>query len=96
MIELNRDYDVVLIDAPPLLPVSDASVLSAVSAGMLLVVGLGRVDKKQVQKALETAQMVDARIHGLVPTRIQTRGTSAHAYRMPLSAQRSKARAAAS
>ncbi len=96
LIELNRDYDVVLFDAPPVLPVSDASLLSTVTAGVVLVVGLGRARKPEVQKALEALRMVEAKIHGMVPTRLPANSAPHRAYRAPLPAQRSRVRSTAS
>ena len=37
--EASRRYDTVIIDSPPLLPVTDAAVLSRVTDGTLVVVG---------------------------------------------------------
>ena len=64
--ELRERFDVVLIDAPPLLPVTDAAVLSAACDGALLVVGSGRVDNQAVTKSLESLAKVNARVVGVV------------------------------
>lgn len=66
--ELHREYDIIIFDAPPLLPVSDARVLGALCSGVILVVAVGKVHKPQLQKALDAVRMVDVRVFGLVPT----------------------------
>lgn len=78
--ELHRDYDIILFDAPPLLPVSDAAVLGALCSGVLMVVGVGKVHKPQLQKAVESLQMLQVKLFGMVPTMVPTRGADAESY----------------
>ena len=47
--ELRLRYNAVLIDAPPLLPVTDAAVLASQSDGALLVVHHGTTTRDQVE-----------------------------------------------
>ena len=76
--EASRRYDTVIIDSPPLLPVTDAAVLSRVADGTLVVVGSGVARRPELEKALEKLEMVDARVLGLLLTRV--RGGDAGAY----------------
>lgn len=78
--ELHRDYDTVLFDAPPLLPVSDATVLSGLCSGALVVVGVGKVHQPQLRRAVESLQMLEVRLFGLVPTMVPVRGADADSY----------------
>lgn len=79
---LHQDYDIILFDAPPLMPVSDATVLGTMASGALLVVGVGRAHKPQLKKAVEALRMMDVRLFGLVPTLLPSRGAdSYHRYR---------------
>lgn len=64
--ELAGRYDSVIIDAPPLLPVSDAAILAAVTDGALLVVRHGETRHEQVQHATQALRQVDARILGTI------------------------------
>ena len=41
--ELTASYDMVLLDSPPVLPVTDAAVLSKLAGGALVVVGTERI-----------------------------------------------------
>ncbi len=51
--ELRHRYDIVLIDAPPLLPVTDASLLASISDGAILVVRHGETGLDEVRTATE-------------------------------------------
>lgn len=61
-------YDVVLIDAPPLLPVTDAAVLAAEADGALLVVRHGFTTRDQVASAVTRLEAVGARLLGSIVT----------------------------
>lgn len=63
---LRRAYDIVLIDAPPLLPVTDATILALLSDGALLVVRHGRTGHAQVRAAVDRLQTVGATLFGTV------------------------------
>ena len=64
--ELEARFDMVLIDAPPLLPVTDGAVLAHVADGAIVVVRQGKTTKAQATRALEMLEHVDARVYGVV------------------------------
>jgi capsular exopolysaccharide synthesis family protein len=64
--ELRDSYDVVLIDAPPLLPVTDASLLASISDGALLIVRHGETGRESVVSAVSRLDAVGARLLGTV------------------------------
>ncbi|GAA3255719.1 polysaccharide biosynthesis tyrosine autokinase [Nonomuraea helvata] len=64
--QLTDKYDMVIIDAPPLLPVTDAATLAAVCDGVLLVARYGKTRQEHVQRAMEQLTSVKARIVGTV------------------------------
>lgn len=67
LVRTFRDqYDIVIIDSPPLLPVTDAAVLSGCSDGVLLVVRSAKTSTTQVTGALRALAAVDARLLGCV------------------------------
>lgn len=66
--DLREAYDVVLIDAPPLLPVTDASLLASISDGALLVVKHGDTGREAVVSAAARLNAVGARLLGTVLT----------------------------
>jgi capsular exopolysaccharide synthesis family protein len=75
---LERDFDVVLCDAPPLLPVTDAAILAKATSGAIIVVAAGRTNKHQLTGAVDALETVGAKIVGLVLTMVPTRGPDAY------------------
>lgn len=63
---LAGQSDVVLIDCPPVLPVTDAAVLSSHVDGTLLVATAGATTGKQLHRSVELLRQVDAPLVGLV------------------------------
>ncbi len=63
---MREQFDTVLIDTPPLLPVTDAAVAAARADGAILVVRAGKTSRAQVQAGLRTLDTVDARLLGCV------------------------------
>jgi succinoglycan biosynthesis transport protein ExoP len=76
--QLESRYEHVIIDSPPLLPVTDAAVLSKLTGGAVMVVGAGRVNRDQVEKALESLGTVGAQVLGVVMNRLPTKGPDAY------------------
>jgi capsular exopolysaccharide synthesis family protein len=78
MKELLRDlrgrFDVVLLDAPPLLPVTDAALLAAASDGLMMVVRHGKTSREQVAQALQRIESVDGDCIGMVINMAPTSG----------------------
>jgi capsular exopolysaccharide synthesis family protein len=64
--ELKRDYDVVLIDSPPIGIVHDAAVLAQLADRVLFVVNGLRVDVEQLQNAKRLLDGAGARVVGSV------------------------------
>ncbi len=64
--QLTQNYDMVLVDAPPLLPVTDAAALAAVCDATLLVARYGKTRRENVVRAGELLTSVNARLVGAV------------------------------
>lgn len=64
--ELERRFDLVVIDTPPVLAVTDAAVLAPRVHGVLLVVRSGQVPRQQVARARDALAAVQARLLGVV------------------------------
>lgn len=77
---LSAEYDVVLCDAPPLLPVTDAAVLSRAASGAIMVVAVGRTTTQQLDGALDALETVGSKVAGVVLTMVPTKGADAYAY----------------
>jgi capsular exopolysaccharide synthesis family protein len=61
--------DIVLIDSPPVLPVTDAAVLATQVDGVLLVTSVGQTSRRDVTRCLEVMGRVDAPLVGVVLNR---------------------------
>ncbi|MCT9819024.1 polysaccharide biosynthesis tyrosine autokinase [Microbacterium sp. W1N] len=75
---LERDFDVVLCDAPPLLPVTDAAILAKSTSGAILAIAAGRTSRHQLSGAVEALETVGAKTAGTVLTMVPTRGPDAY------------------
>ena len=64
--QLIQGYDLVLIDTPPLLSVTDAAALAPATDGVIVVVKPGVTKLNALQQALEQLRAVGARVLGVV------------------------------
>ncbi|MBP1993985.1 CpsD/CapB family tyrosine-protein kinase [Paenibacillus eucommiae] len=80
--QLDAEYDLILIDSPPSLAVTDAQILSTLCDGVLLVVHYGKVKQQLVQKSLLGFEHVKARVLGVVINNIMSPkdGSSSYYY----------------
>lgn len=77
---LENLFDTVIIDAPPLLPVTDAAVLAQHVGGVVVVVGSQKIKRQDLQKSLGALDMVGATVLGVVLNRLPAKGPDAYAY----------------
>lgn len=66
-------YDYVLIDTPPVLEITDASIVAQKSDGAVLVIESGRVKYRDAQKAQEQLKKSGCSILGAVLNKVQVR-----------------------
>jgi Mrp family chromosome partitioning ATPase len=66
IVEATRDYQFVLIDAPPLLNVTDGRILATMVDGAVLVVRGGYTPQELAQQAQFHVRDVGARLIGVV------------------------------
>jgi len=78
---LAERYDVILLDSAPLLPVTDAAILSRLTDGALVVVGCREARRPQLADGLSTLAAVDARVLGLVLNQVS--GAQSGGYYVP-------------
>jgi capsular exopolysaccharide synthesis family protein len=77
---LATNFDVVLIDSPPLLPVADPLVLSGYADAVLMVVMVGLTTRAEVERASELLAQVNARPTGIVLNKATRRSANASQY----------------
>jgi capsular exopolysaccharide synthesis family protein len=75
--ELKRHYDWIIIDAPPVMPVTDAAVLAHLAAGVLFVVGAEMTPRRSAIAAIEQLRGAHAKFFGAVLNRVNV---ERHAY----------------
>jgi capsular exopolysaccharide synthesis family protein len=78
--ELRSTHDYVLLDAPPLLPVADATGLAVLADGVLLSVRHGGTTREQLQRTRATLDRVGARMVGAVLNAVPARDDVSTAY----------------
>lgn len=77
---LEEVFDTVIIDAPPLLPVTDAAVLAQHVGGVLLVVGVQKLKRLDLEKSLNALNLVRAELLGIVFNHLPVKGPDAYEY----------------
>lgn len=73
-------FDSIVIDAPPLLPVTDAAVLSQHVDGVVLVVGSQKLTRHDLTKSLDALQLVGSNLLGVVLNRLPAKGPDSYSY----------------
>ncbi|MFF2344750.1 polysaccharide biosynthesis tyrosine autokinase [Pseudarthrobacter sp. NPDC058119] len=77
---LEEVFDFVVIDAPPLLPVTDAAVLAQHVGGVVVVVGSQTVRRQDLDKSIAALELVGANVLGVVLNRVPVKGPDAYSY----------------
>ncbi|MDN5861799.1 MAG: polysaccharide biosynthesis tyrosine autokinase, partial [Pseudonocardia sp.] len=77
--ELRGRYDVILVDTPPLLPVTDAAAVAPATDGAILVCRFKQTTRAQVEAAAEALEAVSAPVLGTVFTMVPSSGPRAYA-----------------
>jgi capsular exopolysaccharide synthesis family protein len=71
--QLRNEFDVVVIDAPPVLAASDAAILSTMVDGAILVIDLHKTKRREIRKARAAIETVNGRVVGIVVNRFKVR-----------------------
>ena len=80
LFRLASEFDLVVVDSPPLQAVTDAAILSSLTDGTLLVIDAGRSRRGAVQQGREALARVDAHVLGAVLNRLSERLQSEYYY----------------
>jgi receptor protein-tyrosine kinase len=72
--DVRDTYDVVVLDAPPLLPVTDAALLAAQADGAVVVVRQGKTSRDQLTHSFERLTAVGARALGVALNMVPSKG----------------------
>ncbi|MFO8165957.1 MAG: DUF4388 domain-containing protein [Thermodesulfobacteriota bacterium] len=77
---LKKRFDILIIDTPPILPTSDALLLSSHVDGVVVVVRSGYMNRKMVKKALGQIHMAKANLLGVVLSQVDLKRESYYKY----------------
>jgi len=77
---LREDFDMVVLDSPPVLPVTDAAVLSALADATLLVATAGKTRRRDFGRAVELLRQVEAPLVGSVLNGVSTASGYGYGY----------------
>ena len=69
---VSTEYDIVLIDTPPILPVTDSAIVAGQVDGVLLVYQAGKVGRLVLKRAKAHLESARAKVWGIVLNDLQT------------------------
>lgn len=78
--DLEKEFDIIIFDSPPILPVTDAAVLASKVDGVLMVYFVGKAAREALLRAKVQLANVNANIIGLVLNDIKAEGKLAYTY----------------
>jgi len=77
---LRDMFDAVIIDAPPLLPVTDAAILATVADGAIIVARHGKTHRDQLKASQQRLNNVGGKLFGVVVNMIPKRFANSYYY----------------
>ncbi len=69
-----EQFDMVIVDSPPVLPVSDALIMAHLVDGVIFVTSLRSTNHSHLERGVEAVQGTSARVLGLVLNRVPQKG----------------------
>ena len=78
--ELDEGFDYVIIDAPPVLAVTDAAVIGHGKAGVLVAVASGRTTRPELEAAIQTLDNAGSNMVGVVVTMLPAKAAAGYGY----------------
>jgi Mrp family chromosome partitioning ATPase len=76
--DVSAEYDIVLIDTPPVLPVTDSAIVAGQADGVLLVYQAGKVGRLVLKRAKAHLESTRAKVWGVVLNDVQTEVAGYH------------------
>lgn len=77
---ISDKFDMIIIDSPPVMAVTDAQILSTITDGVILVITSGQTEKAMAIKAKESLKKVNANIIGVVLNRLKEENGKSYGY----------------
>lgn len=79
--KLKENYDLVIMDSPPVGELTDAAIISKMSDGVILVLASGEVNIEVARHAKIALENVNAKILGVVLTKLGRHSGSSYYYK---------------
>lgn len=73
MDELEQEYDMIILDSPPVGLVTDAAVLSTIVDGVIMVCAASKTKREDIGKAIDSLNKVNANIIGFVINKVKNK-----------------------
>lgn len=80
LVQWFAEHALVIIDAPPLLAVTDAAILANRADGAFVVTGVGKTTYEMLNKALTILTRSNSRVMGVILNRVPRRGADSEYY----------------
>jgi len=80
LLELRKNFDVILYDTPPILPVTDAALLAPKVDGVVIVYEIGRTARSALLRAKQQIESVGGKVIGIVLNHIKSESESTSGY----------------
>ena len=84
--KLRNSFDLVLVDSPPLLPVSDARIIAGWMDGVIIVLASGEERPAALARAIDHLALTNSRVNGFVINKTRSTGEGTYHYRSPATA----------
>lgn len=78
--QMREEYDVVLFDTPPILPIADAVMMSSKVDGVVLVYQVGRIGRSALKRAKFLVDHAQGKVLGTVLTNVRAEITPEYGY----------------
>jgi tyrosine-protein kinase Etk/Wzc len=70
--DASKDYNFIFIDAPPVLPVADASDIATLADGVILVYMTGKIGRGVLKRVKVNLENVDAKLTGVILNKVRS------------------------
>lgn len=77
---LRNQFDYVIIDAPPVLAVTDAVVLEKLATGLLMVVATGFTTKQELEDSMQVLDTAGTNVLGVIATMVSAKQPGGYSY----------------
>ena len=78
MKELDQEYDMIILDSPPVGLFTDAAVLSTMVSGVILVCASGETKREDIGKSIDSLNKVGANLIGVVMNKVKHKKSSSY------------------